>query len=162
MKKNYPGIYYMIKITCLAVISAIILIVVSIPIGNYQAYNYAGNKKKKKEIINFVHENKALIEESIQNNKFGELRKKGVDDVFKSDEDEYVRFKCDGEGFVFEGVDYGFIYSKNHDIDRFYYGSDDFKKEKTRYGYYFEDLYGDNDCYIEEIEDDYYYYQQFW
>ena len=46
MKKKYLGIYSMIKITCLVVITAVVLIVVSIPIGNYRAYNYAGKKVK--------------------------------------------------------------------------------------------------------------------
>ena len=152
----------MIKITCLAVIAVPVLFIVLTAIENYQIKNYTGNKEKKKEIINFVHENKALIEESIQNKKFGGLRKKGVYDVYIDDEDEYIQFECDGEGFASAMVDYGFFYSKDHNPDTFYYGSHNYKKEKTSFGYYYKDIGGDNDCYVEKIEDDYYYYQQSW
>ena len=153
-------ILYISLITCLLFTVTIGVIVLLNLTNNNWEENYAGNRKKKEEIISFFHENKNLIEKSIQDKKYGELKRKGVLSVDSFD--DYIRFECDGVGIVPASVDYGFIFSKIHDTDRFYHGSDDYKKIETRYGYYYDDLFGDNDFYIEMIEEDYYYYQQFW
>lgn len=169
MKKHkYPGIAYMIKIICLALIVSFVIIVARIK--TIQLYSdgtiddFILFENEREEIIDFFQENKDIIKESILNNDLKRIRKfKEVESVVDlSDEnDKHIKIQCYYEGFASVSTECGIIYFTNPNTDLFL-GDwiNDYKKKPSGDGIKYIDLMSDNDLYIEKLGDNYYYYQQ--
>ena len=161
MRKKYPGIYYMLLTSCIALIVSVTLLI----IYRYRLFDdFEINKEKRNEIINLFYENKGIIEDSILNNDVNEIKKikeiESVDDL--SDEKfKYIRLQFYYEGFASSSIECGIIYSTNHNTD-YFLGPwlDEYRKKTSGSGIKYLDLVSDDNLYIESIEDNYYYYQQ--
>ena len=131
-----------------------ILIGVYLILTNYDSFDV--NEEKRDEIVKFIHENKDIIEESIQSKNFGKLKEKGIS-VTVDEYNEYIHFECFSDGFASAGYERGFVYSTNDNTDSFLLDSLDIytKKQSGRRTKYI-DFWGGNNCYIEEIQKNYY------
>ncbi len=127
---------------------------------NYNSFD--DNTEKRDEIKSFINENRDIIEESIQSENFRKLKEKGIS-VTVDDYNMYIRFECFSDGFATVGTERGFIYSTNHNTDAFLLDSlDIYKKKVSGKSTKYIDFWGGNNCYIEEIQKNYYYYEQKW
>jgi len=142
-----------------------LIIIFAMLFGIYFVCNYDGfdvNIKKREEIKKFVYENMDIIEETIHNKNFAILNEKGIS-VTVNDDKNYIRFECNSDGFASAGRERGFIYSTNHNTDAFLLDSvDAYKKKENGKSIKYIDFWGGNNCYIEEIQKNYYYYEQAW
>lgn len=150
-KKECRGVIVLLSILILSVLIILTFMDYSLIIDDFYV-----NEDKKKEVINYFYENKSLVEESIRKNNYKEIEKRGV--YLVVDCDDFIRFICQ-----IEGAHYGFIYSLNNDIDKIVPPSaQPYRKKKSNNGYKYLHLNGDNNFYIEKIENNYYYYEEEW
>lgn len=137
----------------LIVFLAIAIIVFVIP--NISSY------LNKSRIINIVRGNQELLNSSIQEGSYNDVLKiDGVRDIhfFKTDAgNTYIDYFCSGFGIVPSSVYYGFYY---HSIDEpIGYQGVNVKLTRDSSGWSWRQPGGDNWCYIEKIEDHWYYYE---
>ena len=160
-RRKYPGIIYMIKITCLALIVSIVLLV----LYKYKIKDVIWiNSELKDEIISNFHENKDFIEDCIQKNDLKEIKKikevEGVSDLSNKD-NKYIEIIYYYEGSISEYNKCGIIYSTYPDTELFLdEWIDDYKKKSGKKGIKYIDMVSDDDLYVENLEDNYYYFQQ--
>lgn len=113
----------------------------------------------KADILNLFHDNRATIVSAVKDGNFDSVERiPGIHSVYQSN--NYIDFSCGGAGLG-SATDYrGFFYSKSDDLTAWNGGvcrADEL--ETYGNGYQYRQPDGDNEYYVEQIEDHFFYYE---
>ncbi len=118
------------------------------------------NLTEKEDIIALFNDNKAVIEQSVENDDFKKVEKlRGIQAVTVYD--NCVEFQCGGAGMGGNTHYYGFFFSADDELTA-WNGGVGFPKNKLSKdgkGYRYKEQEGDNEYYVEEIGTHFFYYE---
>ena len=115
----------------------------------------------REDIIGLFDKNETIITESVQNNDLEPVKKiHGIQNVYVSEQPNYIDFECGGSGLGSSTHYYGFFYSPDDDLTAWNGGACP-KGEllEDGKGFKWEQKDGDNKYYVEKIGDHFFYYE---
>ena len=132
------------------------LLVLAIAAALLAAARYFGNPKR--QIRTFVFANRdeleAVVQECLAGPPYPGEYKRHTINVW----DDFVQFSWSGSGFGASTRYYGFYYSIDEAPHPFL-GMEDYTELTQMFGWRWEQRDGDNGCYIENIDGNWYYYE---
>ena len=125
----------------------------------YLATQSDDDRAEKDEVIEFVTANEAELRKAIEEGDFSAFENQGFIKEIDADED-VVDFSCGGAGMASQTAYVGFFYTPDNDITAIWcvhVSIDSFVPSGD--GMFWQEPDGDNQCYIENICGNFYYYE---
>ncbi len=119
------------------------------------------NLTDKERIVTLFEQNEMLITDAVQTGDFEKVRQiKGIQNVYISEQYNYIDFECGGSGFGPSTHYYGFYFSPEDDLTAWNGGACPVQELIVDgEGYSWQEIDGDNRYYVEKIGDHFYYYE---
>ncbi len=136
-----------------------VLSILLLSISLFTACSLSDDLTDKADIIKLFNDNKDAIISAVDGGSFDEVEKiRGIESVYASD--TYIDFSCGGTGFGPSTQYYGFFYSATDDLTAWNGGvcpADELYEFGD--GYKYQQADGDNEYYVEEIGEHFFYYE---
>ncbi|MBQ9392404.1 MAG: hypothetical protein IJU18_00235, partial [Oscillospiraceae bacterium] len=118
----------------------------------------SSNLTSKESVVNLYTKNEALFIDAASKKSFSDLEKiNGVQKVLVWD--NYVDIQCGGSGFGSSTHYYGIFFSEDDDLCAVDVAGPLNELVEDGNGYRYEQSDGDNEYYVEPLENHYYYYE---
>ncbi len=120
----------------------------------------SSNLTSKESVVNLYTKNEALFIDAASKKSFSDLEKiNGVQKVLVWD--NYVDIQCGGSGFGSSTHYYGIFFSEDDDLCAVDVAGPLNELVEDGNGYLYEQSDGDNEYYVEPLENHYYYYEAY-